>query len=271
MFATVIKHEARLQAKTLAAILGIGLVVFAAGTGVILLPVPFVSGFGVAMTFGAVAFLAIATPVHLLERYARSMYGREGYLTHALPVSTRTLYWAKVTWAFAVWLVATLLAVALWGLTLLVQHTHAGGTVAEFVASARDALASVGAGPVALWSTWLVVGLFIYVVQLAWVVTFGMEERFRTLGWGGPVLVWFVAYLALQVVMGLAIFLVPVGITPDFSAWVFQSMLPHMAEAFMTNTDPGFIPMGWFPVLVVTAPVYIVWTLRSLRLHTSLR
>lgn len=269
MFATLIKHEARLQAKTLLGMLGVALALFATGFVMALLRLPVFGSLGVLLAFGAGAALTFVVPLYLLWRYAQSMYGREGYLTHALPVRPATVYWAKVLWAFVVWLVATVVTVALWLGALLAQELASGGSVGSFLAMVRANLAAMPVNAIAMFVGWLLLGLFLYVVQFAWVVTFGMEERFRSFGWGGPVVVWFVAYLAVQLVLVAALFLIPLGMNYDLQ-FVVESLLPKIGGLF-DNQDPGFVPLGWAPILLATLPVYIVWTLRSLRSHTSLR
>lgn len=269
MFTALIKHEARLQTRPLLLASAACLAVFATGILFALLRLPFFATLGVLLAFGAGAAIMFVLPLYLLWRYAQSMYGREGYLTQALPVRPATLYAAKVTWAFVVWLLATVVGCLMWLGAALAQHITLGGSVSEFVASMREQLGNVPPGTLAWLVVWVLLGLLIYVLQFAWIITFGMEERFRSLGWGGPAVVWFVSYLAVQLLLVVGMFLVPLGLTYDF-AWTFESLLPRVTAMF-NNQDPGIIPMGWFPVLVATIPVYVVWTLRSLERHTSLR
>lgn len=269
MFTTLIKHEARLQTKTLLAMLGIAVALFATGFVLAVLRLPVFASLGVLMAFGAGAAVTFAVPLYLLWRYAQSMYGREGYLTHALPVRPATLYWAKATWAFGVWLVAALVTVTMWLGALLAQQLASGGTVHAFVVTVRENLAALPANALVMFVGWLLLGLLTYVLQFGWIVTFGMEERFRSFGWGGPVVVWFVAYLVMQVAMVLGLFLIPLGMNHDLQ-FVFEPLLPRMTGLF-DNQNLGFVPLGWLPVLLATIPVYIIWTLRSLQSHTSLR
>ena len=64
--------------------------------------------------------------------------------------------------------------------------------------------------------------------------------------------------------------LIPIGVTSDLSQLVFASFIPELATAF-TGGEPSFIPLGWLVVLPLGLPVFVLWTLRSLRDHTSLR
>ncbi|MFT3876957.1 MAG: hypothetical protein QM708_11130 [Propioniciclava sp.] len=270
MYAALLKHEARLQTRPLLAYLGIALAVFAGGMALALLRIPAVSQIGALATISACVFLALSVPAGVLMRYYTSMYGREGYLTHAIPAKHTTLYAAKFTWALAVWLIALVVAIGM-GVGFFVAQTVAyGGTVADAWTSLTEALAGLGTAPTIALVGWCLIGVVIYVAQFGWIVTFGMEDRFRALGVGGPVLVWFASYLVLQVLTIVAILLIPLGVSLDLSELVFTTFASELPKAF-ANEDPSFIPLGWLPLLLATLPVYVVWTLRSLKKHTSLR
>lgn len=269
MYAVLLKNEARLGIRPLAAYLGIALALFASGVAMVLLRLPVASGFGFIVAIAASILLAVGIPLHLLQRYYVTMYGRQGYLTHALPVKHTTLYAAKFSWALIVWSGAIVLAVGLGLLTFISQAVAAGGTAQDVWRSLDEAFAAAPAARVVM-VIWLVIVLFANVAQFGWVVSFGMEERFRSLGLAGPVLMWFVSYLVLQALSILAIVLIPIGVTSDLSQLVFASFLPELASAF-DGGDPSFIPIGWLVVLPLVLPVFVVWTLRSLRDHTSLR
>lgn len=270
MYAALLKHEARIQARPLLAYLGISLTLFAGGMALALLRIPALSSMGALITVGACAFLGLSVPVLLIQRYYASMYGREGYLTHAIPVKPATLYAAKFTWAALVWLISLIIATGLAVGFYVAQMVSTGYPVGEAWASIVDALAGLATAPKVALVAWALIGLVIYVAQAAWIITFGMEDRFRGLGLGGPVVVWFASYAIMQVLIIAAILLIPLGVTLDFSEIVFATFAAELPKAF-ANEDPSFIPLGFVPVILATLPVYVIWTLRSLRKHTSLR
>lgn len=270
MYAALLKNEARLQARPLASYLGVALAVYAGGLILMLLRIPMMSGIGSIATIGACLLLAVSVPVLLVWRYYASMYGREGYLTHAVPARHTTLYGAKFSWALGVWLVSLLLATAMVLGFFIAQTITTGGTAADAWMTLAAGLAEIGTVPVIVFAAWLVVGIVIYVAQFGWIITFGMEERFRSVGLGGPVLVWFLTYVVLQVLTLACLLLIPIGISFDLKQVVFTSFLPELVASF-DGAEPSFVPLGWVPLLLATLPVYIVWTLRSLKNHTSLR
>lgn len=269
MYTALIKNEARLEARPLVAYLGIALALFATGVGSVLLRLPVLSGLGFVLAIAASLLLIIGIPLHLLVRYYVSLYGRQGYLTHAIPARHTSLYLARFTWAFAVWLAAIALSIGLGLITFISQAVASGGSADDVWRALDEAFAAAPAARVVM-AVWLVAVLATNVAQFGWVVTFGMKERFRSLGIGGPVLMWFASYAALQVLSILAIGLIPIGVTPDLNQLVFASFLPELAGAF-SGGEPSFIPLGWLVVLPLVLPVFVVWTLRSLRDHTSLR
>lgn len=260
MFTTLLKHEARSMGPQLLVYLVILAVIMASGLLIATTGVEPVASFGTMVAAAGGLFLHVAVPVTLLERYYKSLYGREGYLTMALPVKALTLYWAKVTWSYLVWLTAALIACGSWIAIAAVR-----GGFDEFA----PALSTTPGFALAFFGVLLVVSLALYVVQFAWIVTYGMEERFRTLGLAGPLVVWLVSYLALQLVSVVAILLVPFGVAPDLGRIVFTP--PAIEIGTATGSDLSFIPLGFMPVVVAAGAVFVVWTLRSLRDHTSLR
>ncbi len=269
MYAALLKNEARLEARPLGAYLGIALALFATGVASVLLRLPVLSGFGFVIAIAASILLAIGIPLHLLVRYYVTMYGRQGYLTHAVPAKHTTLYAAKFTGALVVWLVAILLAVTLGLLTFISGAVAAGGGAADVWRALDEAFAAAPAARVVM-GVWLVIVVLANIAQFGWIVTFGMEERFRSLGLAGPIVIWVASYLAIQALSILAIVLIPIGVTSDLGQLVFASFLPELAGAF-DGGEPSFIPIGWLVVLPLVLPVFVVWTLRSLRDHTSLR
>lgn len=269
MYAALLKNEARLGIRPLAAYLGIALALFASGVGMVLLRLPAVSGFGFVAAIAASILLVIGIPLHLLQRYYATMYGRQGYLTHAIPVKHTTLYAAKFSWALIVWFTAVVLAIGLGLLTFVSQAVATGGTAQDVWRSLDEAFAAAPAARVVM-VVWLGIVLLANIAQFGWIVTFGMEERFRSLGLGGPVVMWFVSYLVLQALSMAAIVLIPIGVTSDLGQLVFASFLPELASS-LQGGEPSFIPIGWLVVLPLVLPVFVVWTLRSLRDHTSLR
>lgn len=270
MYAALLKNEARLQTRPLLSYLAIALVVYLGGIALVLIRVPILADLGNVAAVGACLLLAIGVPVHLLMRYYASMYGREGYLTHAVPAKHTTLYSAKYTWAAVTWAASLVVALGLAYGFAVAQTISAGGTASDTWTYLTNALAGINRTALILAVAWALVGLLTYVAQFAWIVTFGMEDRFRSLGLGGPVVVWLVSYLILQVVTLASMMLVPLGVTTDLGELVFETFLAELPAAF-AGDDPSFIPLGWLPVILLTLPVYVIWTLRSLRNHTSLR
>lgn len=270
MYQTLMKNESRLQSRALLTILAIAAAVVAGAIALILFKIPVLSP--LAMMLGAVAVIALAAgiPAYLLVRYYQSMYGREGYLTHVVPAKASTLYGAKYTWAYLVTLLGLVAAVALGIVLMLAIAVANGASVSTWWSTVMGFFGSLSGLQTTLLIVAVIVGLAIYVAQFAWVVTFGMEDRFRKLGIGGPVLVWFLNYLVMQLALLAAIMLIPLGVTPEghLTTVNFATELLRTAPG---QSDIAAIPLGFVPVLLLSLPIYIGWTIHSIKKHTSLR
>ena len=123
MYGKIVKYELKVNAKMYGMILGIGLLV-AIGAFIGASPLNathyFINQSGVSL----IALVAFTTMIFVLVpvlhfiligmRYAKSMYGREGYLSFTLPVSSTELvlgkFTASVIWGIAVSVLCGLLA-----------------------------------------------------------------------------------------------------------------------------------------------------------------
>lgn len=270
MFSALFKNEARLQGRTLLAFTGIAAATLLGSIVMVLIHTPVVSSLGLMMGVIAVFALAGGIPIYLLVRYYQSMYGREGYFTHVVPARASTLYWAKFLWAFTISLLSLVIA-ALLGLALfLAQMSSTGTSVGRSWSMIIGVVSQAPGRIVALILILILVEVVLYLAQFGWIVSFGMEDRFRSLGLGGPVIVWFINYITIQILSLAAIFLIPIGYSMQNGSLVFQSMLSTFSE-MTTEAEPIVMPLGFVVVLVGLIPVYIVWTVNSIKNHTSLR
>ncbi|MFP3589145.1 hypothetical protein SCB29_36950, partial [Paraburkholderia sp. SIMBA_055] len=77
------------------------------------LDIPFIGAVGLVVAItAAVAFTPLVLGI-LAENYWRTMYGREGYFTMALPVAGRSLFAAKVIFGLITAFAAAVASVAL--------------------------------------------------------------------------------------------------------------------------------------------------------------
>lgn len=265
MFGTVMKHEIRGTSNGLGVIAGASVGVFATGAlmawlfDALLVP-------GLVLGILAVAALPLGSMIYLLYSYYQTMVGRIGYFTMSLPVRGRVVYAAKVTWAMIVVLVTYALSAG--GLLVLRELSGSGPPLSELLAAMLD----MGATPIVVTVVLIVVAqALLLVVQGAFVVSYGSTTRFAHMGIGGPVVVGAVTYLVSQVVVLAAIVFVPLGIVvkgPGFGTIVGQGMLSMMGS---TRPAVEVLGLGMLPAFALLGAVCIVWTIRSIERHTSLR
>lgn len=274
MIGKLIAHEAHSTRKTLLITVGILLLISALGVGLGVLDVPVLGVLG--YVFGVILIVLI-TPVVLgllAENYWRTMYGREGYFTMALPVRGRALFTAKVLFGVVATVVAFVLsALALLGISVVLS-VAAGHPPLTFV---RDTVSQVGASMVWFLVLMLLFQLMFAVVTGAAMMSIGAEGRFNHLGFGAPVLGYVLLYVAMQVLGLAAMLFVPLGIVlmgPDAGTIVAQGMLSDFIASLTDTTGnvaPNVLGLGILPLGVVVAALFAWWGGRSVERHTSLR
>jgi hypothetical protein len=241
-------------------------------TGV-LLDVPFVGGVALVIAIiAAVAFTPIVLGI-LAENYWRTMYGREGYFTMALPVAGRSLFAAKVLFG----LIATFAAAVATALLLLACAVAFALSLDRSPADViRGALAQLPDGMGAFLAVAVSLQLIYLVVVGAALMSIGASARFNHLGFGAPVIGGVLTYVAMTAASFLAMMLVPLGITmtgPDAGSLVVQTMLPtFIAEVTGGATDgPQVVGIGMLFTSVAASVVFAVWGARTVDRRTSLR
>ncbi|MDU0349303.1 hypothetical protein [Actinomyces sp. MRS3W] len=267
LFAEEIRFLAPIQLKMLGIFTVIGLVFL----GVMLLDLPILNTFAL---LGVVVAFLLAIPVvlvHTAAEYWQSMYGERGYLTMSIPVRGRTLYAAKVIYAFAAGLVtmcftAVGLLVAAWA-----AARAQGVSVGELFQPLHDMLSLVGIGWVVGFFVYMIVELACVIVCVAATMSIGARGRWNHFGFGAPVIGFVVLYLAAQFLSLLLLLTVPVSLELASGDIVNAWMLPDFIEAVRTGGDPTRLGLGFVAVWPLLAVVVGTWGVRSIERHTSLR
>lgn len=265
MIGTLLKHEAIRTRGIIAAIVGVAAALAAVGALLALTGWPVLAQLGLVMGLIGACGLVPALQLGQAVDHWRSGYGRIGYFTQTLPVRGARIYWAKLLWAAVVLLVALVATLALVLLVLLGAAGLLGLTQAELLVAIGDGMAEALA--LAPWLALLapVVLVLLYgsnTAMLWFAASIGSGQRFRSLGWGGPVLVWFGLYAVQQVAMFALILAVPLGVGLDASGGVgIQSV--DLLQAMMTGAEPQVMPIGWLLVLLVSIPLLLWWTARA--------
>lgn len=260
MVGKLIKHEA-IRTR------GLGLQIFGAATllalGGALLAVtgwPVVAQFGLVMGLLATAGLIPAVQLALGIDYWVSSYRRLGYFTQTLPVKGSTIYLAKLLWGLVAIVAAVAWAVVL-GLVTFFGNAGAMGLrpfdifslVGDFFASVAEVLPAWG---------WVVFPLLILMflafslVQYFFSASVGSEKRFNSMGIGGPIVVWILIYLAMQLLLMGFMIAVPFGFGLDGDSLGLVSM--NFLELMVTDGEAEAVPIGFIPGFLI-AFAGLVW------------
>lgn len=274
MIGTIFAQDFRATRKTLATTVGILLIVTAVSLVLAALNVPVLGGFGLVL---AIIASILITPIVLgllAENYWRTMYGREGYFTMALPVGGRALFAAKVLYGATIAVAAlAVTAVALVACAAALAISTDQGVV-EFLRAGFDEIDAA--------MFWLIAGsillqILYLVVVGAGLMSVGARARFNHLGFGAPVIGAVLMYVVVTVTGFAAMLFVPLGIRltgPDTGTLVGEGMFRTFADEVTGRTGsdaPDVFGLGILLVSVTATCVFAWWGARSVARHTSLR
>lgn len=274
MTAVLLKHEVIRTRGFLLTIAGAGIGLAVVGSLMALTGWPVLSQLGTVLGFIGAFGLLPAMQLALAIDYWRSGYGRIGYFTQTLPVRGARIYASKLAWAGIVVLLGILATVAIWFLVMVASAQSLFGlTPAALLTQVGDVLAAAyAASPwlVAVAAPLLLVLLYAYnTVMYCCAASLGSERWLQRLGWGGPVLVWFGLYAAVQLVMLVLILAIPFGLGVD-AAGDFGIVPADLLGAMLTGTELELMPIGFVPALIVVIPLMIWRTAHSWNHRVSL-
>lgn len=224
--------------------------------------VPFFAGFAVAVvfTFGIQLYLAVD--------FYRSSFGRRGYFTHTLPVKGSTLVLTKVVYALLVTTVALLFSAGLLIICLLTADVLGIVGWDTFWVGLREVFGYAD------WFVWFmlisIAGVIIAtVVQYYFAVAVGSEAWINRSGWLGPVVVFLIVYVVMQIVSLLA-FVIPPSYDPILQEFSWQMPIVDLLQAESTSGYAG-IPVSAFALTYVVCAVLVWRTVVSVSRKLELR
>ncbi|MGX1596105.1 hypothetical protein ACWIDS_03380 [Dietzia maris] len=228
---------------------------------------PLLSELGLAAGMLAAVVAVPAVQLALAADYWRSGYGRTGYFTHSIPVRGARIFRAKLAWATLASLAAIVLTLVLALLAWWANSQRSGGTAPSW-STLTDAWSTVTAvtpgwmiaAGAAVFLAWFLVWPVFYYFS----VSVGHERWLAGLGAGGPVVVFVLVYVAMQVLSLLGMIVVPVGVGEadgETFGFVRFDLLSEMAAG--ASADNNVMPVG-FVISMVLLVVFCLWrTARS--------
>ena len=272
MFRTLFVQEVRTQLRCNAAVLGLG-TLLTAGFLVLWWFFAQVPVMAPLLQMGMLVCLAgtpLVVGIQVAAEYWSSMYGRRGYLTMTLPVRGRALYLAKALYALLVGLAVTAVGVAGIVAWALVSALAMGADAATAWDQVADVFGAMGPG----WALFMVVATVLMVANLVLevfaVMSIGAEGRWNHLGFGAPMIGFFV-YVANQVVSIVSTVFIPFGIDSQTGSVQMRIMLPELIDAVRTGAKVAYVGMGALIAGPIMALLMAWWAIRSIEHHTSLR
>ena len=260
MVTTLIKHEALRTRSWLAVVFGAATIMLLVGVLMELTPWGVVQGLGFALTLVPVFALLLVVQVALAFDYWRSSYSKTGYFTQSLPVKGSTIYGAKFLWGSLITIVAVLVNIVM-GAVALVGASRVfdmGITLREVV----DLLATM-LSTTPVWASVLVIVLGVVAIlsslaQYYFAASVGSEGKINRLGIAGPILVWFVLYLVMQVLLLAGIVAVPLGLDQSAVDGSLSLVPRNFLSLILSNEEPDMMPLGFLPVLFIATGA-LVW------------
>ena len=180
----------------------------------------------VLLVIGGVAAVIIAV-VFVIQRYARGVFGAEGYLSQTLPVSSGNLIASKVLAAF-LWMIVSIVATVVAVLGMLQLND---------VKELQDLIDTVFGGnftPLVVFTlASSFAQLFAFIGELYFAITLANTRAFQRNNALLSVVFYFVANFAVSMVEVLSMLVIPLGvnITDSGVTWTTQTML----GSFTTN------------------------------------
>lgn len=289
MFGKLVKHEFRATGRIIPFVflvtIFMGLITI---TGILLNIDALI---GVSFFFLIITLIAevVVTYGLLIWRFYKTMCGNEAYLSFTLPVKPRLLYFSKMLVSF-VWVILSMLVLML-GLSLIVlviikgKDTSIAGII-EGIKVMTDFLGFSDHKGIAI--------LFIIVVtvfsilggltSIFFAVTLGSTSRFHKFGIGGPILVYLVEYISLQMIGMLAFGLIPLAlevtvrldeglsyrlVSRNMIEWILEETKRSATGA--AASEVGLIGIGTYIVLPIILAVLFMATTRIVEKHMSIR
>ncbi|MDO5736429.1 MAG: hypothetical protein Q4P15_08140 [Propionibacteriaceae bacterium] len=271
MVRTLIKHEALRTRGWILVVFGAATLVTLLGLLMEFMPWDIVKGFGFVLSLVATSSLLMVVMVGLAFDYWRSSYKKTGYFTQSLPIKGSTIYGAKLLWGSIVSLVALLLNVVL-GVVAVYGGSRAFGEAITFREIFHAVSVTIDALPGWTWALLLVVVLALVVAsvgQYYFAASIGSESSMNRLGFGGPILVYFVLYMVMQLLLFVGIIAVPLGLGVAPEGGLILERMSFMSS-MVSDQDPNGVPIGFIPVLLVVSAVLIWRTVVSWNKKVSL-
>lgn len=247
MTTTLLKHEWLRTRGTLGMLFGFLALVVILGSLLAATGWALLSSLGLLLAILGLFVLVPATQLLLAADYWRSGYGRTGYFTHSIPARGSTIYRAKLAWAmiasFAALVLTVLLGLAAWWVvsfqeSLPLRPISELGSFWSFIREVAPVWVIV-AGILLL-----VFSVVLWPICYYFAVSVGHESRFAGMGAAGPIVVFVVLYVCIQITSLIGMAAIPFGLGMDGDT---LGVVPFnaMSELAAGNSDSDIMPISF--------------------------
>lgn len=260
MTTTLLKHEWLRTRGMLGSILGILALLIVLGAVLSMTGWVLLATLGLAIAILAVLLLVPAVQLALAVDYWRVSYGKIGYFTQTLPAQGSTIFRAKFLWAMVASFGALVASLILGLFTWWAASVQFGvmsptsGVLGDMWGTVTDVVPgwAIAAGLLLLLASFL-----IWPVWYFYSASVGSEQRFSGLGVGGPIVVFVLLYIAMQLLSFVGLLLVPFGVEIGESSMAFVqfNVLGEMAAG---SGSSDVMPLGYLVPLALVA-LYCLW------------
>ncbi|WP_084682676.1 ATP-binding cassette domain-containing protein [Actinomyces israelii] len=220
---------------------------------------------------GVIVVTPVVVMVQVAVDYWRSMYGRRGYLTLAVPVRGRVHFAVKALYACMMALVVggvCLVGLVIW---LVVFARSMGTTLGGLLEPLRVAADAAGPVKVIIFVTAVLIGIVTLVIEVGAVMSIGAQGRFNHLGLGAPAIGFVLLYVVSQLLGLVATLFLPVSVDVTTGDVTTQVMWPQFLEVIRTGAEARKVGVGAVAVGPLLAGALAWWAVRAIERHTSLR
>ena len=219
-------------------------------------------------------FLVISNDYH-------NMQGKRAYFVRSIPAEPKQLFTSRFLYYLSFFLL-TIAALLLQVFLLVILMTAAeGSSVSDMLETIRYLLRSAGIGFILATVGYGLFALVMNSLVFMFVISVGSEAPLRHFGIGGPVLVYIIYYVVMQVVSFVGLFAIPIGVrfnaaapTPNQANFelVAESTLPQFIRMVQDGTEPTqpVIGLGIIPLYIILAIVVGILTYRSMSKRLTL-
>lgn len=246
-----------------------------------LLQIGFITGllttFTMVMIIGS-AFVLYALVV--MNDY-QNMQGKRAYFVRSIPAKPGELFTSRLLYYVSFFLIGIIALLAeLFTLVFLMTQAEDGGgmtLIRSFLDQVAEFFPMIGL----ILLSYVAIMILLNVLSFMFAISVGSEAKFRHLGIGGPVVIYIIYYIAMQVLTLVSMFVIPIGVRFDAYATsptdanirlVRESMLPQFIKMIRDGIEPTepVIGIGIIPFVIIAVFVLGWVTYRSMSRRLTL-